>query len=82
MPNTVQHTWIYVSVTPDGLQWPTREDSINSSNFARIPGRWISDTEFETTDGEVMLIPPTGADDWRDGPINWRERASLQVERR
>lgn len=73
------HTWIYLSVTPEGLNWPSREDCANSLNFARIPGRWLNDTEFETTEGNVMVVPPTSPDGWRYGAIDWRETTAVRV---
>ena len=80
--SAAHHTWIYLAVTPNGLHWPGRNDCVDSLKFAKVPGRWLSDTEFETTDGEVLLVPPSGADGSREGPIEWRERASLEVDPR
>jgi hypothetical protein len=82
MSATQKYTSIYVSITPDGLSWPSREDCENSLTFARIPGRWLSDIEFETIDGEVMLVPPTSSDGWRYGAIERRESVAVRIQPR
>jgi hypothetical protein len=76
------HTWIYLSVAPDGMHWPSRGNRVDSVSFARIPGRWIGDNEFETTDGDVMIIPPAGPDGWREGPVLWRTPLAPSKSRR
>jgi len=72
MPHTRQ-AFIYLSVTSAGLQWPARGVRPDSLEFARIPGNWISETEFETRSGDVLLVPAPDQDGHREGPIRWKE---------
>ena len=82
MPTDRFHTWIYLLVTPEGFNWPSRDDCENTLNLARVPGRWLNDTEFETADGSVMLIPATAEDGWRYGPIDWGDSSTVRIETR
>ena len=67
-----EFSWLYVAVTPEGIRCPGRQNSIDTKSFARIPGRWLSVTEFETTSG-ILVVPPPGPDGIRDGDVLWRE---------
>jgi len=71
MPDA-RHTWIYLSLSPDGMRWPARNTSANSATYTRVPGRWLSSTEFETTDGGVLVIPAPDANSERAGLLSWR----------
>jgi hypothetical protein len=68
-----QHAWIFVAVTPTGIHWPGRGIGVDSQHFARIPGRWLSERRFQTTDGDVLLVPEADEDGTRDGPVVWLE---------
>ena len=73
--NSVEFSWLYVAVTPEGIRCPGRENSVDTKNFARIPGRWLNPTEFETTNG-ILVVPAPGPDGVRDGEIIWRQAAT------
>jgi len=66
-----QHAWIFVAVTPNGIHWPGRGIGVDSQHFSRIPGRWLNERQFQTTDGDVLLVPEADEDGARDGPVIW-----------
>jgi len=70
---TPKHAWLIFAVISEGMHWPSPEDSGEPLAFARLPGRWIGENEFETTDGDVLLIPPISPEGKRKGMIEWRD---------
>ena len=63
---------ICISIRPEGLWWGQCERSGLGAQ-SRLYGHWLSATEFETEQGAVLVCPPPGPDDRRDGPVAWRE---------
>jgi hypothetical protein len=68
-----KHAYIYLDMTVAGMHWPGRGTTATSAQYARISGRWLSDTEFQTPGGAVLLVPPPGADGVREGLVTWRD---------